>query len=187
MNKKNNIWKGMSDCQVKKLVTNTRAKISGCDVFRKLEKPPLSMVQRFSHFFLQFNLSIPDIETMKMNIILGYSNPSLFGTLISNVQIYIDITFSIILHPFYQYLIIMVYDIQTTVYVPVMYMLMTGKSDSLYWYCLHWMIVFSGWILEPFSVTCDFEKTLHNAVTGQFKEFKLNGCLFHWKQAIHRK
>ena len=81
----------------------------------------------------------------------------------------------------------MVYDIQTTVYVPVMYILMTGKSESMYWHALHWVIVCSGWRLEPFLVTCDFEKTLHNAVTGQFKGTKLNGCLFHWKQAIRRK
>ena len=64
---------------------------------------------------------------------------------------------------------------------------MTGKSESMYWYALHWVIVCSGWRLEPFLVTCDFEKTLHNAVTGQFKGTKLNGCLFHWKQAIWRE
>ena len=93
----------------------------------------------------------------------------------------------IVPHSFYQCLIIMVCDIQTTDYVPVMYMLMTGKSESLYWYCVHWMIVVSGWRLEPFSVSCDFEKIQHNAVTCQFKEFKLSGYLFHWKQAIQRK
>ena len=49
------------------------------------------------------------------------------------------------------------------------------------------MIVVSGWRLEPFSVTCDFEKALHNAVIGQVKGYKLNGYLFHWKQAIRRK
>ena len=139
------------------------------------------MVQISSHFFLQFNLSIPDIETKTIHRILGYGNPSLFGTLSGNVQIYIDGTFSIVPHPFNQCLIIMVYDIQTTVYVPILYMLMTGNSESLYWHCLYWMIIVSGWRLEPFSVTCDFEKALHNTVTGQFKECTLNGCLFHWK------
>ena len=122
-----------------------------------------------------------------MHQILGYGNPSLFSTLSDNVQIYIDDTFNIVPHPFYQCLTIMVYDIQSTMYVPVMYILMTGKSESMYWHALHWVIVCSGWRLEPFLVTCDFEKTLHNAVTGQFKGTKLNGCLFHWKQAIRRK
>ena len=171
----------MSNCQVKHLVKNIRSKLSGCDMFRELESAPLSMVQNISHFFLQFNFSIPDIKTKKMHRILAYGNPSLFGTLSGNVQIYIDGTFNIVPHPFCQCLIIMVYDIQTTVYVPVMYMIMTGKSDSLYWHCLHWMIIVSGWRLEPFSVTCDFENALHNTVTGQFKECTLNGCLFHWK------
>ena len=65
-------------------------------------------------------------------------------------------------------------------------MIMTRKSESLYWHCIHWMIVVSGWRLEHFSVIYDFEKALHNAVTSQFKECKLNSCLFRWKQAIRR-
>ena len=137
MDKKCNTWKGMTDCQVKKLVKNTRSRLTGCYVFREMEKPPLSMVQDSSHFFLQFNLSIPCMETKKIHRIMGYGNPSLFGTLSGNVQIYIDGTFNIVPHPFYQCLIIMVYDVQTTVYVPVMYIFMTGKSESLYWHCLH--------------------------------------------------
>ena len=75
----------MSDFQVNNSVKNTRAKISGCNVFRELEKPPLSMVKNSSHLFLQFNLSIPDIETKKIHRILGYGNPSLFGTLSGNM------------------------------------------------------------------------------------------------------
>ena len=74
MDKKNNTWKGMTDCQVKKLVKNTRARISDCDVFRELKIPPLSMVQNSSNFFLQFNLSIPDIETKNIHRIMGYGN-----------------------------------------------------------------------------------------------------------------
>ena len=33
MDKKCNTWKGMTDCQVKKLVKNTRSRLTGCDVF----------------------------------------------------------------------------------------------------------------------------------------------------------
>ena len=81
----------------------------------------------------------------------------------------------------------MVYDLQTAVYVPVFYVLMTGKTESLYWHALDWIYVASKRKLDPFSVTCDFEKALHNAVRGQFPNSILNGCLFHWKQAIRRK
>ena len=42
--------------------------------------------------------------------------------------------------------------------------------------------------MEPLSVTCDFEKALHEAVHSQFgTKSVINGCLFHWKQAIRRK
>ena len=36
MNEKSSTWKGISDNQVKNLVKNTRAKINGSDLFRKL-------------------------------------------------------------------------------------------------------------------------------------------------------
>ena len=36
-------------------------------------------------------------------------------------------------------------------------------------------------------VTCDFKKALMNAVEATFKNVTVNGCLFHWKQAILRK
>ena len=64
---------------------------------------------------------------------------------------------------------------------------MTGKHENLYWYALHWGFVASNWKLDPFSVTCNFEKGLHNAIRGQFVGSILNGCLFHWKQEIRRK
>ena len=41
--------------------------------------------------------------------------------------------------------------------------------------------------LEPETVTCDFEKGLMKAIDQQFPRGKINGCLFHWKQAIRRK
>ena len=39
----------------------------------------------------------------------------------------------------------------------------------------------------PKTVTCDFELALINAIQGIFPFAKINGCLFHWKQAIKRK
>ena len=63
-----------------------------------------------------------------MERLMVYGNPSLFGTMNGNVQVYIDRTFRICPKPFYQCLIIMVYDLQTAVYVPVFYVLMTGET-----------------------------------------------------------
>ncbi|KAG4240934.1 hypothetical protein PC116_g11102 [Phytophthora cactorum] len=45
----------------------------------------------------------------------------------------------------------------------------------------------TGRLLEPATVTCDFEHGLMNAITEQFPLVKIVGCLFHWKQALRRK
>ena len=37
MDKKSKTWKGMTDCQVKNLVKNTRARLSDYDIFRELK------------------------------------------------------------------------------------------------------------------------------------------------------
>ncbi|ETK93859.1 hypothetical protein L915_03016, partial [Phytophthora nicotianae] len=42
-------------------------------------------------------------------------------------------------------------------------------------------------LLEPATVTCDFERGLMNTVTDQFRLNKIVECLFHWKQALRRK
>ena len=91
-----------------------------------------------------FVISIPDIETKKMHCIMFYGNFSLFRTLAGNVQIYIDGTFNIIPIPFYQCLIVMVYDIQTFIVVPVMYVIMTRKSELLYQHAICLMLVASN-------------------------------------------
>ena len=113
------------------------------------------------------SVTIPDPGTGKLERLLGYGNPSLFGTLNGKIQIYIDGTFRIVPHPFYQCLIIMVFDVQTHVYVLVMYILMTVKSQFLYWHALHGLIAASRWNLESYTVTCDFERPLINAVREQ--------------------
>ena len=52
MNKKSNTWKGMSDCQVKKLVKQSGVKISGYDVFSELEKQTIINGSNFLAFLL---------------------------------------------------------------------------------------------------------------------------------------
>ena len=56
----------MSDTQVKTLVFNTRSRENGGDIFRLLERPQLCMVQNSNVFFLQFNQTIFDNETKKL-------------------------------------------------------------------------------------------------------------------------
>ena len=86
--------------------------------------------------FLQFNVSVLDRNINKLERIFGYGNPELFGALNGKVQVYIDGTFRIVPNSFYQCLIVMVFDVQAEIYVPVTYVLMTSKTESLYWHAL---------------------------------------------------
>ena len=62
-----------------------------------------------------------------------------------------------------------------------------------YWRAFNQIIIDLDMKLNPFSVTFDFEPALMKAVEEQFcggglkQGAILNGCLFHWKQAIRRK
>ena len=119
---------------------------------------------------------------------MGFRNQCLFGSLLWKwVQLYIDGTFKIVPDPFYQCLIIMTFDNTLGVYVPVLYILMTAKTQWIYWHSFHWVIVSTRCRLDPPSITCDFDKPLHNAVREKSKHVLLNGCLLHWKQAICRE
>ena len=77
---------------------------------------------------------------------------------------------------------------ENSVYVPLMYVLMSGKTEWLYRQSLQMCIQIctTKGKLNPFAVTCDFEKGLHNTVRFMFAGVHVNGCLFHWKQAICR-
>ena len=81
----------------------------------------------------------------------------------------------------------MVFDNQTNYYVPVFYILLTSKTEKIYGHALTLMNETAGSKMNPTSVTCDYEKGLHNAIMKAFPKAIINGCLFHWKQAILRK
>ena len=178
----------MTDNQLINRINNISRKCYGGDALRALEQPSLGMVQNSNYWFLQFSCTIADNETNNVEKIVGFGNPGLCGSLLGEiVQLYIYGTFKIIPYPFYQCLIIMAFGETLGVYVPVLYILMTVKTHWLYWYALHWVIVATELRLDPFLVTCDFDKPLHNAVREKSKHVLLNGCMLHWKQAIWRE
>ena len=119
---------------------------------------------------------------------VGFANPMLLGLLNGDVQLYIDGTFKVCLLPFYQFLIVMVFKAQTDSYVPVFYILLQGKTTFEYYMALHFVFSATYGKLHPSTVMCDFEKGLHLAVRKQFEsgQTKMNGCLFHFKQAIKK-
>ena len=116
-----------------------------------------------------------------------FANPVLLTLLMSaKLDIFIDATFSMTPSPFYQTFIVMVYDRQTMMYVPVMYFLMTHKVQELYMHVFQQIIVLSKYRINVNSYTSDFERAIINAAKHYFPEGFHNGCFFHFKQAIRK-
>ena len=77
------------------------------------------------------------------------------------VDMYVDATFKCTPPPFYQTLILMVFDAQTKVYVACMWILMTCKNAENYWFAFHFVIASTGWTnITPDTITCDYELAL---------------------------
>ena len=80
----------------------------------------------------------------------------------------------------------MVYDQSLDLYVPVMYVLMSGKTKECYRQVFSYI---KGELpnCTPYCIGVDFEKAFFTAVSIYFPQALLTGCLFHFKQAARRK
>jgi hypothetical protein len=96
-------------------------------------------------------------------------------------------------HPFYQeVLIIIAYCRQTGLYVPVVYCLMTHKTEAMYKRVIAELLSCAQ-LLDPKLVqldvrnyASDFEAALFNACEYCFPNGVHIGCFFHFKQAIRK-
>ena len=133
------VWSGINDVQVKSIVKHICAREHGTDLFVKLETEEVSKMKDSDRWFLQFNCLLTDPKDGKRSRMVGFANPRLIGLLNGNVQIYIDGTFKICPFPFYQCMIVMVYNGQTDSYVPIFYILLQGKTAFEYSMALHYV------------------------------------------------
>ena len=62
----------------------------------------------------------------------------------------------------------------------------TGKTEWEYWDAIHFTFRLAGCKIKSSYVYCDFEKALINAVSEQFNDAYIVGCLFHFKQALRK-
>lgn len=99
---------------------------------------------------------------------------------------FVDATFDIVPSPFYQCLIIMVFDMSRRAYIPCAWVLMTGKTNECYWQVFSWLTSVVQDI-SPSYIGVDFEKAFFTNVAIHFPLAKLVGCFFHFKQAGRRK
>jgi hypothetical protein len=77
-------------------------------------------------------LWIGDIDGRESMFVLWASDHAL-SILHMESQIFVDATFKATPHPFSQCLIVMAHDLSTNINVPCVYVLMTSKSEYLYW------------------------------------------------------
>lgn len=66
-------------------------------------------------------------------------------------------------------MILMAYLPGFDLYVPMFWILLQGKSEIEYNYALQQAISSTDWKLDAISTSCDFERSLMNAVNAQFK------------------
>jgi hypothetical protein len=130
----------------------------------------------------------PEKSDVMMRLMI-FANPALLGLLNGVVDLFIDATFSCVPAPFYQCLIMMVFDPSTSHYVPVIYALMMHKCQELYWQVFNQVFFLTKWKMRVCTFTSDIEQAsmmnmlelLFGKNAGGGKH--IIGCFFYLKQA----
>ena len=195
-------WTGATSGQIKARVYEVKKRLNGGDAFTTIEtQDEYRLYDDGSGApFLYFNVSRTGIDDKNPGVIhraMGFSHPRLVKKLKGRNHCYVDCTFASTPRPFVQTLNFMMFDDETQSYVCVFWVLLTGQFEKLYAETLHQIWIATDRKLNPLSLTLDYEDGLINAGTAQFiqaptpyldrrGETKIDGCLFHWKQAIRR-
>jgi hypothetical protein len=79
----------------------------------------------------------------------------------------------------------MVFDAALKIYVPVAWILMTGKPDECYWQAFN-SLCNTVEFIDPSYIGVDFELAFFRMIGIHFLDAKLFGCKFHFKQAARR-
>jgi hypothetical protein len=176
------------------LVKSTRKSECGTDTLTKIEMKNYSLISETDprpFLITSYKYLLPnneEKEDRKLHSMLMWAHPDLISIMRRHMTaIYIDCTFRCVPKPYTQCLIAMIYDDETDLYVPAVYILLDNKSQWTYWHALHFILVETETKFNPLTVTTDFEQALLNAVKEQLPNAHRVGCLFHFKQAIRRR
>eukprot|EP00474_Spongospora_subterranea_P006409 CRZ06867.1 hypothetical protein [Spongospora subterranea] len=180
------ILKVLTKTQILRRVSHARNGSRAADRLQDVEQPELSLSMDGMTSFLCFNT--PFYEGTTQGRVTGWGLPGLYCILRrSNVHVFIDATFRSVPAPFSQLLIVMAKDDDFDLYLPVFYILMTGKSRRLYEFCLRQINAAVEADISPGSICCDFEVALMGAIKRIYPATPITGCFFHWKQAVRRR
>ncbi len=131
-------WQGLKENQVAKLVRKTHNKAGvGDNIGTVKHLPEYNRMKDLERPFHHWTTCCPHPKRKVNMRAMMYANPKLLGLLYSNVHIFVDATFACAPHPFYQCLIIMVFNPSTNAYAPVIYTLMTHKYEELYMHVIN--------------------------------------------------
>ncbi|OWY99627.1 LOW QUALITY PROTEIN: hypothetical protein PHMEG_00029342 [Phytophthora megakarya] len=176
---------GLTREQVIQRVHRTRRSHFGADLHGVVEVPPLSLVPGSRQPFFQFYRSYMNGSTLER--LVGWAHPALLKLVkYKRTTLFLDGTFRCVPQPFYQCVVMMVFDNATDLFVPVFYTLCTAKTQDTYWHLMEAVNVAADDKIEPFAF-CDFEEGLQAAAQVQFPDADIVGCYFHFKQACRRK
>ncbi|KII66998.1 hypothetical protein RF11_13656 [Thelohanellus kitauei] len=95
-----------------------------------------------------------------------------------SITAFLDGTFKCVPHLFKQCLILMVFDDETDLYVPVIYCLVQNKNEWTFWHFFHFIIVATNMKFNPACIVADFERGLMNSIRDQFPNTNIRGCFF---------
>jgi hypothetical protein len=136
-------WYGLEEHQVLEMVRKCRNKLGHGNFISTLESVmDYSKMASIDRPFLHHLMCSPHPEKCDVMMhLMIFANPALLGLLNSVVDLFIDATFFCVPAPFYQCLIIMVFDPSTRHYLPVVYTLMAHKVQELYWQMFNQLII----------------------------------------------
>ncbi len=180
-------WFGLCKDQVKNLAKKARTKLGFGNFISTVESvPEYRLISDTKQPFLHCSATFPHpVKTEEAMRIMIYANPALLGLLQGVVDIYVDATFKpCIPYGFYQCLILVVLDNQTSSYVPIVYALMSHKNKALYNQVFFQIKCMTKGKMEVRTYTSDFERAEMNMLAEHFPKGIHVGCLFHFKQAL---
>ena len=154
-----------------------------------LESPKTKSGATYLRECCQSNINVLGSEAAIKYII--WASPAQLLRLRSSEHWYIDGTFRICPDSFTQLLIIMCRDPVTNTPSPDCYILVNSKTTNSYTKVFRGLeallTCYNKVELKLKSATADFEQGLHLGLLNVFPKIRLIGCLFHFKQALHRR
>jgi hypothetical protein len=126
---------------------------------------------------LQFHLSYP------FHIIIFFTNQQK-QKIITSKAIFIDGTFKACPEDFIGGQLLNFIAFDGIKYCPVVHVLMDSRTEAAYSIVFRLLKSFTQ--MKPNYFQCDFEKAMRLALQTEFPDSDINGCFFHFRQALNR-